>query len=45
MKTRALLLALPLVALASCRDNRASITIQDICYPTKTCVFTDKCEN
>jgi hypothetical protein len=46
MKTRALLLALPIVAVAvaSCRDNRASVTIQDICYPTKDCAFADKCD-
>jgi hypothetical protein len=44
MKTRALLLALPLLAVASCRDNRASISIQDICYPTKDCTFSNKCD-
>ncbi|HEX9402058.1 MAG TPA: hypothetical protein VF912_18255 [Anaeromyxobacter sp.] len=44
MNTRALLLALPLLALAACRDNRASIQMQAICLPPKTCLFTGKCE-
>ncbi len=39
MKTRALFLALPVLALVSgCRDNRASVQIQAICAGTKTCV-------
>jgi hypothetical protein len=44
MKTRALILALPLVALAACRDNRASVQIQSICAPTKDCTFTGSCD-
>jgi hypothetical protein len=43
MKTRALLLALPLLALG-CTDNRASIQIQGMCAPTATCAFTSKCD-
>ena len=44
MKTRALLLALPLAALAACRDNRASVQIQEICSATDDCTFGDKCD-
>lgn len=44
MKTRALRLALPLLALLSCRDNRASIQIQAICAPTKDCKFGGTCD-
>jgi hypothetical protein len=44
MKTRALLLALPLLAVASCRDNRSSVTIQQACFPTDDCTFSDKCD-
>jgi hypothetical protein len=43
MKTRALLLALPLLAL-SCRDNGASVQIQDICYPAESCQFGNSCD-
>jgi hypothetical protein len=39
MKTRALILALPLVALAACRDNRASVNVQAICAVPDTCKF------
>lgn len=42
MKRLALLL--PLLALAACRDNGASVQIQQICAPTKTCSFTGKCD-
>lgn len=46
MKTRALLLALPLVALGlgGCRDNRASVSIHGICSIPATCTFSGKCE-
>ena len=46
MKTRALLLALPVLALVSgCRDNRASVQIQAICAAAaKTCVFPATCD-
>jgi hypothetical protein len=44
MKTRALLLALPLLAVASCRDNRASVKIQSICAPTSDCTFSASCD-
>ena len=44
MKTRALLLALPLLALAGCRDNRASITLTGICSLTASCTFAGKCD-
>ena len=47
MKTRALLLALPALALAlgGCRDNRASISIHGVCAPpTSTCTFSGKCD-
>jgi hypothetical protein len=43
MKTRALLLALPILAL-SCRDNGASVQIQDICYPAESCQFSNSCD-
>jgi hypothetical protein len=43
MKRLALLLSI--VALASCRDNRASLSVQAICFPTDTCAFSDKCES
>jgi hypothetical protein len=36
-----LLLAL---ALGSCRENRASVVIEAICYPTADCTFSDKCD-
>ncbi|HEX9244274.1 MAG TPA: hypothetical protein VF875_17655 [Anaeromyxobacter sp.] len=39
-----LALVLSIVALASCRDNRASIVIQDICFPSDDCSFTGKCD-
>jgi len=46
MKTRALLLALPVLALAGCtRQNHASVAIQAICYPTDTCTFSSTCTN
>lgn len=44
MKTRALLLALPAVLLGSCRDNRVSVDIQQICYPTAECSFGATCD-
>jgi hypothetical protein len=44
MNTRALLLALPLVVLGSCRDNRVSVDIQQICYPTDNCTFAATCD-
>ena len=44
MKTRALLLALPLLALG-CVDNRASLTVQGICFPSSSCTFTAKCDS
>jgi hypothetical protein len=44
MKTRALLLALPLLAVLSCRDNLASVQIQAVCMPTKTCLFGATCD-
>ncbi len=47
MKTRALLLVLPLLAVgpAGCVvDNRASITVQAVCAPTTDCTFTEKCD-
>jgi hypothetical protein len=44
MKTRALLLALPLLAVAGCRDNRASVKIQSICAPTSDCTFSASCD-
>jgi hypothetical protein len=40
MKTRTLLLALPLLAALSCKDNRASVQIQAICSPPTDCKFT-----
>ena len=43
MKTRALLLALPLLALG-CRDNRASVQIQAVCAPNDTCAFGGECD-
>jgi hypothetical protein len=43
MKTRALLLALPLLAALACRDNRASVTIDHICQPTDDCTFNGPC--
>ncbi len=43
MKTRLALLALPLFALAACRDNRASIQAQAICAPTTDCTFAATC--
>jgi hypothetical protein len=48
MKTRALFLAIPLVALASlgaCRDNSASLQIQAMCFPTSDCTFSTTCDN
>jgi hypothetical protein len=42
MKRLALLL--PLLALAACRENDASIQIQDICVPPSGCSFSDKCD-
>jgi hypothetical protein len=46
MKTRALLLALPLLALsqAGCVDNRASVTLNGICAPSSACTFAAKCD-
>jgi hypothetical protein len=44
MKTRALLLALPLLGVAACTDNGASIQIQQICAPSKDCTFSNKCD-
>lgn len=44
MKTRAFLLALPLLAIAGCRDNRASIQIQAVCAPTDNCSFSGTCD-
>jgi hypothetical protein len=44
MKTRALLFALPLLALAGCRDNMATVQIQDICFPTDDCSFENTCD-
>jgi len=43
MKTRALLLALPLLALG-CRDQNSSLQIQAICMPTDDCTFSDTCD-
>lgn len=37
MKTRTLLLALPVLAALSCKDNRASVQIQAICSPPADC--------
>jgi hypothetical protein len=48
MKTRALLLALPLLAagaLGACRDDSASVQIQQICFPTDDCTFSNECDN
>lgn len=42
MKRLALLL--PLLAVAACRDNSASVQIQEICAPTKSCTFSGKCD-
>jgi hypothetical protein len=45
MKTRALLLALPALLLASCHvDNRASVDVQGICFPAANCTFTSTCD-
>lgn len=47
MKTRSALLAAPLAAVlaaGACADNRASIQIQAICYPTETCGGSGGCE-
>jgi hypothetical protein len=44
MKTRALILALPLVALTACRENRASVQVQAICAPTSDCTFQATCD-
>jgi hypothetical protein len=46
MKTRAILLALPvLLAISSCtRDNRTSVDVQSICFPTKDCTFGATCD-
>lgn len=45
MNTRALLLALPLVVLAGCKeDNLASVQIQGICVPTDDCTFSNSCD-
>ena len=46
MNTRALLLALPLLALGlgGCRDNRASVSIHGICSVPASCTFSGKCE-
>jgi hypothetical protein len=48
MKTRALLLALPLLAagaLGACRDDSASLQVQAICFPTDDCTFGTTCDN
>jgi hypothetical protein len=48
MKTRALFLALPLLALGAlggCRDNSASLQIQAMCFPTDDCTFGSTCDN
>lgn len=34
----------PMIALAGCRDNGASIQIQAICSATDDCVFADTCD-
>jgi hypothetical protein len=44
MKTRAFLLALPLLLVVGCRDNRASLKIQAICAPTNDCTFSQSCD-
>lgn len=46
MKTRAQLLALPILiaTIASCRDNRASIEIESICFPSDDCTFGATCD-
>lgn len=48
MKTRAPLLALGLVAaagaLVSCRGNRASVQIQQVCFPSDDCKFGSTCD-
>jgi hypothetical protein len=45
MNTRALLLALPVLALAACtRDNRGSIELQAICSPPTSCTFSSACD-
>ena len=46
MKTRALLLTLPLLAIAlgGCRDNRASVSVHGICTVTAACTFSGKCD-
>jgi hypothetical protein len=40
VKTRALILALPLVAVAACRDNHASVNVQAICAVPDSCKFS-----
>jgi hypothetical protein len=44
MKTRALLLALPILALTACADNRTTLSIQGACAPTKDCTFSGRCD-
>ena len=44
MKTRAFLLALPILALGACADNRSTLTIQGVCAPKGTCTFSGKCD-
>jgi len=44
MKTRAFLLALPLLALAACADNRASVQVQAVCSATDDCTFAETCD-
>ena len=44
MKTRARLLALPLLALAGCADNRGSLSLRGICAPPDSCRFSGQCD-
>jgi hypothetical protein len=44
MKTRALVIALPLLAAVACQDNRGSITIDHICQPPDECTFSGTCD-
>jgi hypothetical protein len=44
MKTRALFLSALAVLLGSCRENRASVQVQQVCYPTVDCTFSAKCD-
>lgn len=44
MKTRALAVLLPLLALAGCADDNVSVQVYGICAPTADCSFAGECD-